>query len=324
MAADVKHRSRAAVVHQRQDRRDEDRDDGARPGGRVAQRRKQAKQTDDAAEDPDAAQMRRSIELLWGVEQQRPSRGPKPSLTIEGIVASASDLADREGLGALSMARIAKQLGFTTMSLYRYVQSKDELLMLITDASMGPAPGMDGIADWREGLTRWALASRSSYQRHPWILQVPITGPPIAPSSVSWLEAGLQALAETALTEQEKASTVLLVAGFVRNEVGLERDLSTHEDQQLQPGAPPAGTYGDVLRLVVREEDFPALHRAIESGAFDDDGEYGDDEFEFGLETVLDGIAVLVERRAPSRATAKGAKRSVRQRSRGSSSSSSG
>jgi AcrR family transcriptional regulator len=283
----------------------------------VAQRRKQANTTEEAATDPGAAQLRRSIELLWGVEQDRPARGPKPSLTIEGIVATAADLADREGLGALSMARIAKQLGFTTMSLYRYVQSKDELLMLITDAAMGPAPAMDGIADWRDGLTRWARASRSSYQRHPWILQVPITGPPIAPSSVSWLDAGLQALADTALAEQEKASTVLLVAGFVRNEVGLERDLITHEDQQLQPGAPPAGTYGDLLRLVVRSDDFPALHRTMASGAFDEDGEYGDDEFDFGLETLLDGIAVLVARRQPSRASSRSPERTTRQRSRG-------
>ena len=153
---------------------------------------------------------------------------------------------------------------------------------------------------------------------------MPITGPPIAPSSVSWLNAGLQALAGTHLTEQEKASSVLLVAGFVRNEVGLERDLTTHEDQQLQPGSPATGTYGDLLRLVVREEDFPALHRTMQAGAFDDDGEYGDEEFDFGLETLLDGIAVLVERREPSRAGVRDAKRTARQRSRGASSSSSG
>ena len=251
--------------------------------------------------DPAAARMRRSIELLWGVEQPTRARGPKPGLSIEGIVAAATDLADREGLAALSMARIAKELGFTTMSLYRYVQSKDELLMLITDAAVGPAPDMTGIAGWRDGLTRWARASRASFQRHPWSLQLPITGPPIAPSSVRWLNAGLEALAGTKLTELEKASTVLLVAGFVRNEVALQRDLTTHEDQQLEAGAPPAGTYGDLLRLVVRQEELPALHRTIVDGAFDDDGEYGDDEFDFGLQTLLDGIAALVARRDPPR-----------------------
>ena len=127
----------------------------------MAQRRRQASTTDDTATDAAEATMRRSIELLWGVEPTRPSRGPKPGLTIDGIVAAALDLADREGLGALSMARIAKELGFTTMSLYRYVQSKAELLMLISDASVGPAPDMAGIVDWRDGLTRWARASRA-------------------------------------------------------------------------------------------------------------------------------------------------------------------
>lgn len=253
--------------------------------------------TDPDGTDPGGASLRRSIELLWGMEPDRPARGPKPALSIEAIVAAAAALADREGLAALSMARIAKELGFTTMSLYRYVRSKDELLVLITDATMGRAPDMAGISDWRDGLTRWAEASRTSFLRHPWCLQVPITGPPVAPNSVGWLDAGLQALADTRLSEQEKASVVLLVSGFVRNEVGMQRDLATHDDQQLEPGAPRGGTYGDLLRLVVREEDFPALHRAVEAAAFDDDLEYGDEEFAFGLETVLDGVAALVERR---------------------------
>ena len=251
-------------------------------------------------EDAGASGIRRSIELLWGLER-RPTRGPKPGLTIEGIVAAALDLADREGVAALSMARIAKELGFTTMSLYRYVQSKDELLVLITDASVGPPPDMSGIAGWRDGLTRWATASRRSFQAHPWTLQVPITGPPIAPNTVGWMDAGLRAMADTGLAEQDKANVMLLVSGFVRNEVMLQRDLSTHEDQQLEPTPGPIPTYGDVLRLVVDGDRFPSLHRVLQTDAFDDGGEYGDDEFDFGLDTILDGVAVRVERARPAR-----------------------
>jgi AcrR family transcriptional regulator len=248
----------------------------------------------------EAAGIRRSIELLWGVER-RPARGPKPALTIEGIVGAALVLADRDGLAALSMARIAKELGFTTMSLYRYVQSKDELLMLITDAALGPPPEMTGVDDWRAGLDRCARALRAAYQAHPWSLRVPITGPPIAPNSVAWLDAGLGALAATDLDEQSKANVFLLVSGYVRNEVSLQRDLATNEDQQLLPTPGPPPSYGDALRLVVREDQFPALHRALATDAFDDEGEYGDEEFDFGLATVLDGIAALVERRRPAK-----------------------
>ena len=292
-----------------------------RPAKRGAERRS----PDD---DPMAAGLRRSIELLWGVEK-RPARGPKPGLTIEGIVAVAVELADREGLAALSMARIAKELGFTTMSLYRYVQSKDELMMLMVDAGLGAPPAMDDIGDdWRAGLARWARACMAAFLAHPWSVKVPVTGPPIAPNNVAWLNACLEALTSTALEEQEKANIVLLISGFVRNEANMTRDLSESDDPQMVADG-PRPTYGDALRIVATADQFPALFRTIESGAFDDGGEYGDEEFEFGLATLLDGVAVLVERRAPAssrgrRDAKRGAKRDARQASRGASSSSSG
>jgi hypothetical protein len=111
------------------------------------------------------------------------------------------------------------------------------------------------------------------------------------------MDAGLRALSDTDLDGVEKAGVILLVAGFVRNEVALQRDLATHEDQQLDAGPGAQPTYGDILRLVVRPDRFPALHEVLQTDAFDDSSAYGDVEFEFGLTTLLDGIDVLVERR---------------------------
>ena len=74
----------------------------------------------------------RSLELLWGLGE-RPSRGPKPGLTLDRIVTAAVAVADAEGLGALSMRRVATDLGVGTMSLYRYVPGKAELLDLMLD-----------------------------------------------------------------------------------------------------------------------------------------------------------------------------------------------
>jgi hypothetical protein len=133
------------------------------------------------------------------------------------------------------------------------------------------------------------------------MLQVPITGPPIAPNTVAWMDAGLEALAHTGLPGADQAGVILLVAGFVRNEVGLQRDLATHEDQQLAPHPGPQPTYGDLLRLVVEPDRFPSLHAVLQTDAFDDSSEYGDVEFEFGLTTLLDGIEVLVDRHGPPR-----------------------
>ena len=81
-----------------------------------------------------------AVEQLWGLRGPGRARGgPKPALSLERIVAAAVELADAGGLAALSMSRLAEKLGFTTMSLYRYVASKDDLLVLVLDAALGPA-----------------------------------------------------------------------------------------------------------------------------------------------------------------------------------------
>lgn len=114
----------------------------------------------------------------------------------------AVGLADAEGLGALSMSRLARELGFTTMSLYRYVSSKDELLVLIQDAGAGPPPPMTE-ADWRVGLANWVRDQLTVLRAHPWMVRIPISGPPMNPNSVAWIESGLQAMADSGRIEVE-------------------------------------------------------------------------------------------------------------------------
>src|SRR5689334_22149881 len=79
----------------------------------------------------------RTADLLWG-PRERPSRGPKPGLTRDGIVRAAIGVADAEGLAAVSMQRVAAEVGFTTMALYRYVPGKNELVALMVDSAVGP------------------------------------------------------------------------------------------------------------------------------------------------------------------------------------------
>ena len=146
------------------------------------------------------------IELAWG-RRQRPTRGPKPGLTLDRIVAAGVKVAMTEGIGALSMTRVATELGVGTMSLYRYVAAKDELLTLMVDSALGTPPPAPPDEDWRAGLTRWAVGIRATYQRHPWALRIPISAPPMAPNNVAWLESALRALSETPLSEQQKLST---------------------------------------------------------------------------------------------------------------------
>src|ERR1700742_232150 len=137
-----------------------------------------------APSDPPAAvRLPPSLELLWGLREAG-SRGPRRGLTVERIVDAGIRVAQTEGVAALSMARIAKELGVGTMSLYRYVASKDELLATMVDTGLGAPPPLAPGEDWRGGLMRWAVGVRTAYQSNPWTLRVPISGPPLGPNNV--------------------------------------------------------------------------------------------------------------------------------------------
>jgi AcrR family transcriptional regulator len=235
----------------------------------------------------DDVQLPPSLELLWGLREAG-SRGPRRGLTLERIVDAGIAVAQNEGVGALSMARIAKELGVGTMSLYRYVASKDELLTTMVDTGLGAPPPPAAGEDWRAGLMRWAVGVRTAYQTNPWALRVPISGPPLGPNNVAWLDNALTALADTALTEQEKLSCVLLVSGFVRNDVTLALDFA-----EASGGAPQMPGYGQLLARLISAEERPALYRAIASGSLDDPDD-PDAEFTFGIARILDGIEALI------------------------------
>ena len=234
-----------------------------------------------------------SLELAWGVRPRGVRAGPKPGLRRSkgaGAVEAGITLARRDGLGSVSMARVAKA-GASTMALYRYVAAKDDLLTLMVDAALGPPPGAHEPDDgWRRGLQRWADALRTVYRRNVWAVRVPISAPPIGPNNVAWLEDGLRCLADTPLTEGQKLSTMLLVSGFVRSEETLMADLAVAAGgQPVMPG------YGAVLVALTSEADFPALHRAIASGSLDEDDDM-DQEYDFGMARILDGVEALIAR----------------------------
>ena len=238
-------------------------------------------------DSPDDLQLPPSLELLWG-RREPGSRGPRRGLTLERIVEAGMRVAQGEGVGALSMARIAKELGVGTMSLYRYVASKDELLTTMVDAGLGSPPPLVAGEDWRAGLMRWAVGVRAAYQGNPWSLRIPISGPPLGPNNVAWLDNALAALTDTPLTEQEKLSCVLLVSGFVRNDVTLALDFA-----EASGGEPQMPGYGQLLAKLISADEMPSLHRAIVSGSLDDPDD-PDAEFMFGMGRILDGIEALM------------------------------
>lgn len=228
-----------------------------------------------------------AVALAWGVAAN-PQRGPRRELSIERIVETAIAVADAEGLGAVSMARIAAELGYTTMSLYRYVTAKDDLLQLMQDEVSGfELPPSTG-EDWRAELRTWAQLTMAQLAKHPWFTDVPITGIPLMPNQLRVLEAGLAALERTPLDGPEKMATVLVVANHAREVGMISRQIaSTGASPEQASGA----AYEQTLRELLDPAEYPQVTTLLEAGALTNPGF---DDAGYGLERILDGIAAFI------------------------------
>ena len=246
------------------------------------------------------------LDLLWG-RRGRGQRGPKPGLSVDAIVAAAIRVADADGLEAVSMAHVADQLGFTTMSLYRHVTSKEELLQLMWNAS---AQGTEELVitgeDWRARLRMWAMVQREMIDRHPWITQMPMAAPPMAPNSLTFVERGLEAMDDTALTDADKLRVIGLISSYTLSEARMAHDAARAARQAQAATAAgestsepqPAWTWEGLVREVADEQTYPRLHRLAWSASIGDDpaGFNEQEEFRFGLDRILDGVEALVAR----------------------------
>lgn len=238
-----------------------------------------------------------TVQLLW--RGKRPgSRGPRGSLTLDEIVGTAIAIAEDEGLAGVSMRKIAERLGVTTMTLYRYVPGKEDLLDLMFDMGTGPPPAEDWPEGWREGLSAYARATYEKLLAHPWLLDIPLQGPPLGPNNLAWMESALAVLEGTHLRPDQKIGVLMLVTGFCLSEarmsVSLERSAShtgvTYEEW--------GRVYERLLRDVVRSGRFPSLARVLADGAFAEESEGPVEDFEYGLAILLDGIAALMRANA--------------------------
>jgi AcrR family transcriptional regulator len=237
-----------------------------------------------------------SLEQAWGVRAVQ-GRGRRPTLTLGDVVRAAVAIASSDGIDVVSMNRVAQALDVGTMSLYRYVGGKDELLALMADAAFEAPPSPFEPHDgWRTGLASWAREHLAVLRRHPWVLRIPTSGPPITPNLVVWFERGLRALTDTGLGETEKLRVLLLINGFVRNEALLAADIRAAV--RASGSARTINTaYGDLLSALVDVRRFPAITALLAAEVFDL-REAPDAGFDFGLERLLEGVADLVRQRS--------------------------
>lgn len=248
----------------------------------------------------------RTMELLWGLAP-RPTRGPKQGLTLEAVVDAAVALADAEGIEALSMRRVAEALGVGAMSLYTYVPGKAELVDLMLDRVYGEQlAGIAGDGGWRARLESRARADWALYERHPWVVRAAGPRPTLGPNETAVYEATLAAVDGIGLTGDEMIAVVTLVAGYVGGVArGIVEAVSEGETQEPEEAWWRARSAVLERAGAFDPDRFPVSVRLGAEGVFDgspDEPDYLAGEirrtFAFGLQRVLDGIAVLVDARA--------------------------
>ncbi|MEV5501058.1 TetR/AcrR family transcriptional regulator [Nonomuraea fuscirosea] len=225
-------------------------------------------------------------ELLWGLRKPS-SRGPRAAFDLDQVADTAVKVADAEGLEAVSMQRIAAELGFTKMALYRYVKDKAELIAVMIEAAVGEAPELGGVTGWRAKLEEYARELSAAWRLHPWLPSITAGDRVMGPRETAWPESALGALAGTPLTERERLEAIMLVSNHIR---------ATHAAAGPGTQVWTAGEAGPVMRdLLLRNADrFPLLAttQAVPSPAT---------TREFGLNAILDGLEHAIAQRTPER-----------------------
>ncbi|GAA0943944.1 TetR/AcrR family transcriptional regulator [Nonomuraea longicatena] len=235
--------------------------------------------------------LERRLALLW-IGHTPGQRGPNAQLTVDAIVRAAIRVADANGLETLSMQRVAAELGYSTMSIYNHVPSKDLLLELMADAAAGEPPPSEDTQDWKGAVLRWAGHLWATFQLHPWILRIPLDHAPIGPNQLTWLDRLLRHLLVGGLAGSEAMAAGLHLISAVRGAAQVSADLTGgHRTEE------PPGQAARLLAELIDPRRFPVL--AAVNAAASSHEENGTDgghdlpaDLTFGIGRFLDGIEV--------------------------------
>ncbi|WP_406637062.1 TetR/AcrR family transcriptional regulator [Amycolatopsis sp. WGS_07] len=240
--------------------------------------------------EPDRADLRQlppGLAPAWGAAP-RARRGPKPSHSVAQIVAAAVELADAEGLSAASLPNIAASLELTTNALYRYLGSKDELLVLLADAGFGPPPELPDDLGWRATAKAWTHAALERYRVRPWLLDVPVRGDAVTPHLLGWTELLLAALSAAGLSDVDALGCARLVADFARGTAERLRAVADPDSASFPDHADGVRTF---LQPLLADRGYPGVAALAAQRQYP-----AAVDVDFGLDRVLDGIAAYLDR----------------------------
>ena len=248
--------------------------------------------------DPDPV-----LRLLWRhvvpADEPAPKRGPRQRVSVDEVVDRAIEIADQQGLDALSMRTLASRLGIGAMTLYTYVANRSDLVVLMVDQVLGrrELPPMTGSV--RERLTLVAEVQLADCREHAWLLEVGGVRPWLGPHVAERYEWQLSAVEGTGLDDIEMDQTVTLVAGFAANVARSEHDVRRAERESGMTDLEWWEINVGPLTEVMSHRKYPISGRVgTSAGEAYQAGTDPRRELEFGLSRILDGVEAHIAARS--------------------------
>jgi AcrR family transcriptional regulator len=238
----------------------------------------------------------RTLALLWRYPAAIPRHGPRQHLTIDQVVAAATALADAEGPDAVTMRRVAASLDVVPMTLYTYVPGKAELLDLMLDAAYQQMPRTSTFGQpWRQRVTAIANENRALFKAHPWAAAISTIRPPLGPGLMAKYDHELSAFDGLGLDDIQMDAALTHLLTFVQawaraaaDADAVRHDTAMDNEQWWAANAP-------LLQKVLDPRAYPLAVRVgtaagtAHRAAYDPEHAYN-----FGLQTILDGLAALI------------------------------
>ncbi|MEV4246716.1 TetR/AcrR family transcriptional regulator C-terminal domain-containing protein [Streptosporangium canum] len=227
-------------------------------------------------------------ESLWE-RLERPSPAPRQTLSPRRIATTAVAIADAEGLEAITMRRLAAELGVAPMAPYRYVSGKDDLLELMVDHVYADLRLPSGL-DWRESLRTLAVRTRELMLQHRWLAQLsPQAKLSLTPNRMAVAEQALAALDGLDLDADTMMSVFRTVDAYVHGAMSYESAVSTViSEQSLSGGDELRNELAPLMMWHMRTGRYPTFQHYLRTATRKDDTSW---QFDSGLDCLLDGIA---------------------------------
>lgn len=210
----------------------------------------------------------------------------RPPLTRDRILATAVEIADERGVASVTMREVASRLGVEAMSLYNHISSKDDILDGMVDLVIAKVELPDDVDDWREAMRRRALSAHQVFGRHPWVAPLLDSRRSSGPHRLRYFDWVIGTLIEAGFSIEGAARAFSLLDSYVYG-FGIQQfNLSAEGDV-------PPEEMAEAILAAIPAEEYPYLHRMASHAMRE--GYDGEADFDFGLETILDGLERILE-----------------------------